>query len=139
MSQEPEQGSEVKELDAEWTKAIQEGFVDSLDCFELFDQLINISPHSISDHLDERDFQDLTPEEQDFVKRTVFSTLETNPNSQTPEREYQMPSEPEQIWDGIAVVRVFKTSRSDEDIYLHEIHFPDGKMEYAIAPLNREI
>lgn len=136
--------SEVEkgELSTEWMQAMEEGINDSLDCYELFDQLINISPHAISDHLDERDFLDLTDGEQEFIKRTLFSNLEVD--TQTPVRTYQMPApvgtkKTDKDWLGVAEVKVYKTARFDEDIFLHEINYPDGKKEYAIAPKDKQI
>lgn len=133
---------EKGELSQEWMQAIAEGINDSLDCYELFDQLINISPHSISDHLDDRDFLDLTPEEQEYIRRTLFSTLEVE--TETPVRTYQMPApqaaeKTDKDWSGIAEVKVYQTARSDEDIFIQEIHYPDGKMEYTIAPKDKTL
>lgn len=133
-------------LKPQWKEKIEEGILGALDSFEIFDSLINISPGAISDNTDERDYQELSPQEQEYIKKTLFNALEVNPDSDPAIRTYRF-SAPEphdsskyhQEWSGVAEVRVFRTSRSDEGLFLHVIHHPDGKVEYAVAEQDRDL
>lgn len=135
------------ELNPEWAEAMKTGLTEALDNFELYDQLINVSPITISNGSDERLFQELSNAEREFVVKLLHRQLGLDPfEEKRPVRSYHVeaPKSPDvekypEGWQGEASVNVFETARSDEDMFLHEVQFPDGKLEYAIAPADRQI
>lgn len=120
-------------LDFEWQEVIRQGIRDALDNFELFG-VVNVSPLSVSGGEDERTFLDLSQEEQDFIRDILFR--EIGFDSQNPESVGSYTTKaPEGVeWQGEARVKVCKTARSEEGMFLHEIHYPDNKIDYIIAP-----
>lgn len=126
-------GTPESHLDPEWEEVIQQGIRDALDNFELFG-MVNVSPLSISEGKDERTFLDLSPEEQDFIKNTLFREIGFDPQNPESVGGYRTKAPKGAGWQGEADVRVYRTGREDEGMFLHEIHYPDEKVDYIIAP-----
>lgn len=120
-------------LNPEWQEAIQQGIKDAVDNFELFG-VINISPLSISEGKDERSFLELSKEEQDFIKGVLFEEIDFDPQNPENVASYITQAPEGTKWQGEADVKVYKTARSDEGMFLHEINYPDNKIDYIVAP-----
>lgn len=118
----------------EWQEAIGQGVRDALENYELFGQ-VNTAPVSISGGIDERGFPDLSTKEQNFIKDVLFAEVGFDPDSPQVIAEYSFESPQGAAWSGTAQVKVYRTARSrGEDMYLHEVKFPDGKVDYLVAP-----
>lgn len=120
-------------LNSEWQKAIQQGIRDAVDNFELFG-MVNVSPLSVSGGEDERTFLDLSEQEQDFIKSVLFKEIGLDPQSPENVASYITQAPERSEWQGEADVKVYKTTRSDEGMFLHEIHYSDNKVDYVVAP-----
>jgi hypothetical protein len=107
---------------------------------------IDLAPATLTSTLssslhDNRDYQELTEREKDFVTQRLFEMIGVDPETSPIEREYTLPaptsSDPKQPekWTGKATVKVYITSQPEEwDMFLHQIRYPDGKTEYTVAP-----
>lgn len=120
-------------LSPEWQEDIRQGIRDALDNFELFG-VVNVSPLSISGGKDERTFLDLSNKEQDFIKDTLFREIGFDPQNPESVTSYTTQAPEGAEWQGKADVRVYRTGREEEGMFLHEIHYPDKKADYIIAP-----
>lgn len=108
---------------------------------------VNIAPVTISNNLDQREFQEVSPEEQKFITSTLFTLLSFDPANPTLAASYtiekpdrmKMQSYTDEAWSGVANVSVYETARSGENMYLHFIKYPDGRIEYAVAPKDRRL
>lgn len=47
---------------------------------------------------------------------------------------YEMKAPKGANWSGIAKVQVYTTEHSYKDMFLHVVKFPDGKVDFIIAP-----
>ncbi|MDO8638711.1 MAG: hypothetical protein Q7R43_03985 [Candidatus Daviesbacteria bacterium] len=129
-----------QELSSEWMETIEEGLTDQLDNYELFGQCLNITPDTLTGGEDPRDFLELTPGEQDFIKQKLFNLVGFWPdrNEQAESYDYEIPqslnpNKPNQR-SGHVRVCVFKTGRTDGNMYLHEATLENGQKDYCIAP-----
>lgn len=120
-------------LSPEWQEAIRQEIRDALDNFELFG-VVNVSPLSISGGKDERTFFDLSGEEQDFIKGVLFGEIGFDPQTAESIASYKTQAPEGAGWQGEADVRVYRTGRGGEGVFLHEIHYPDKKIDCIIAP-----
>lgn len=146
--EEDKKGREI-DLSPEWKETITENLEGTLDSYELLDQCVNTAEVTLmeGDEDGKRASYELTPSEQAFIKETLFRLLnfnEINPVqvveyvTETPVKEGEDTTNKE--WLGKAVVKVYETGRSEpENMYLHEVHLPNGEMEYFVAPKEREI
>src|SRR3989338_3860636 len=128
-------------INPEWAEKIRSNLEDALteEVYPFFDKLVNISPAALTYDEDPRTFNQATPAERAFLVRILFETVGFNPVIADLERTYKFQSPDPSIWQGEADVRVYKTTRHSQHQYFHEIHFPDGRVEYAIAPLDKNI
>lgn len=120
-------------LDPEWQKTIKKGIQEALDNFKLFG-VVNVSPLSISGGEDERNFLDLSKEEQDFTRGVLFKEIGFDPQNPENVTSHIMQAPEGAEWQGEASVMVYKTARSDEGMFLHEITYPKGETDYIVAP-----
>lgn len=114
-------------LDLEWQAVIRQGIRDALDNFELFG-VINVSPLSISEGKDERAFLDLSEEEQVFIKDTLFEKIGFNPQKPESVTSYTIQAPRGAKWQGEANVKVYRTSREREGMFLHRFIIPIIKL-----------
>lgn len=132
-------GLSESELAVEWQEAIRQGVRDALENYELFGQ-VNIAPASISGEIDERGFVDLSPREQDFIKNVLFVEIGFDPSNPSVTAEYLFEAPDGVAWSGTAQVILYETARSkSEGMYLHEVRFPDGAVDYIVAPQDYRI
>lgn len=124
-------------LSPEWKKAIAEGIQSALDNYELFDRRIDVAPLNISGGMDGRGFPGLSPEEQQFVRSVLYKEVGFDPRDITLLDVYTIGAPRGAEWEGEASVGVYITSRSEsENMFLHKIDFPDGKVDFVVAPQN---
>ncbi len=129
-----------KELDKEWKETIQESIIGQLDSFEVLfgatdinpESALSLSPFALTTGFDEREFGELTPEEQNFIKGKVFEELDFHPDAK-PISDYSYAGPELSKGRGEAKVSVYATKRSDEGIFLHIAKYPDGQEEIFIA------
>lgn len=130
-----------QEINPEWAEKIRSNLEDALspEMYPFFDQLINISPATLTFDEDPRTFDEATHVEREFLAKTLFEIIGFNPVIAELERTYKVQTPDPSIWQGEADVRVYKTARQRQHQYFHEMHFPDGRVEYAVAPLDKNI
>jgi len=130
-----------QEINPEWAEKIRSNLEDALteEMYPFFDKLVNISPNDLTYEEDSRTFEEATPREREFLVRALFETIGFEPSHSDLKRTYQVQTPDPSVWHGVAEVKVFQTARQAEDQYLHEIHFPDGRIEYAVAPFDKNI
>jgi hypothetical protein len=127
---------------------MREGLELAIECYELSDQMINVAPVNLSpDKSDERDFEELSDKEKAYLVKILHEQLGVDPSEEKhPVTSYEIeapksqdPEKHPEGWQGTAIVNVFETGRTDEDMFLHELNYPDGKREYFVAPRQTQL
>lgn len=130
-----------EELDAEWQETIRESISEQLENFEVLfgatdenpESPLNLSPVSFSNGFDEREYDELSPQEQDFIKHEIFSALGFRPEEAQVVSKYDYEGPGDSKGQGTAEVTVHETERSNEGMFLHIAKYPDGREELFIA------
>lgn len=127
-------------INPEWMELMDSGIDQALMMYlEGEIPAVNISPDANSFGEDERTFQDLSPTEQRFIIKLLFDKLDFKLEEATVETSYPFeipqPNPMDTTLTSFAQVSVYETPRSlEENIYLHEIKYPDEKLDYIVAP-----
>ncbi len=128
------------ELDTKWQELMRGAMEEGLDNYELFGH-VEVSP--MITEANKRTFEDLAPNERDWLKRELFRQLRfvgedlevvdtytfTTPTGTSPEHGAEQAR-----LQGEVQVRICQTPRIGEDMYLHELTRPDSSIEYIVAP-----
>ena len=130
-----------KELSPEWQEVIRESIDEQLESFEVLfgatdenpESALNFSPLSFSSGYDEREYDELSPEEKDFIKQAMFSGIGFNPEDAQIVSTYKYDGPEGSKGYGAAEVTVYETIRSDEGMFLHMATYPDGREELFVA------
>jgi hypothetical protein len=123
----------------EWIGFMRSGIEEAFDNYDLFGRVINFSPIVLSDSRDERDWRDLSNEERRILAELVFDILGVDKENMYQVAQYTfnppkpVPGVKPPSWSGTASVTVYKTKRSSEGMYLHEINRPSTETEYVVA------
>lgn len=120
-------------LSPKWKAEVEENIKAAFEEYEWLSP-INVAPASLVEG-ETRGLPELTTEEQNFIKGVLFREIGFEPANPTLIGNYDMDAPEGANWQGAAVVRVYQTAYSaDRDMFLHEIHFPDGKVDFIVAP-----
>lgn len=130
-----------KELNPEWQEAIREGIGEQLENFEFLfgatdenpESALNFSPFSFANGFDEREYDELSPQEKDFIKQAMFSGLGFDPEKPQAISSYSYEGPADSKGHGVSEVTIYETSRSDEGMFLHIAKYPDGREEFFVA------
>lgn len=130
-----------KELKPGWKETIRESISEQLENFEVLfgatdenpESPLNFSPSSFSSGFDEREYDELSPQERDFIKQGMFSGLGFDPEKSQVVSNYSYEGPVDSKGRGVAEVKVYATERSDEGMFLHIAKYPDGREEFFVA------
>lgn len=130
-----------KEINPEWQEVIRKSISEQLESFEVLfgatdenpESPLNFSPLSFSSGFDEREYDELSPEEKDFIKQEMFSGIGFNPEQARIISTYTYEGPADSKGHGIVEVTVYETARSEDGMFLHVAKFPDGREEFFIA------
>lgn len=83
---------------------------------------------------DERTSEELHPLEREAIYKVAFEVMEIKEENMEEflHRAYQS-SESDEVDQNDIEVRVYRTSRSDEGVFLHEFHHTDGIVRYLLS------
>lgn len=117
----------------EFGERYKNGLEDFLGLLEELDSLpIPPNPSSL-DMNDDRDFEDLEPDELQKVKSILYKRLEVGENKiKSPIRNYESQASPEAKVPGMIKVSVLKTNM--ENVVLQEMIFSDGATRWVVGP-----
>lgn len=138
---------EEKLTKEEWKGIMEEGVETAIEGFEILfypseENMpftpVSFSPAQISGGVDERRFIDLEADEREFIKGNMFTGLGIDRKAPQIVDNYTVPlPHPSYAdWEGIAFVQIVETNRSEDDLFLHEISFPDERVDYFMATLD---
>jgi hypothetical protein len=154
MSAENRRGVDPDPVEEEvpWEEVIRNGIGLAIENFDLFyypaedseNQIptpINLSPQSLTEGEDDRTYLELNPEERKILRDEMFDQLGIDPKLPDLIGRYPitappaspLDSDPSLRWVGQGVVQVFRTAREEEGISLHEITYPDERVDFFLA------
>lgn len=133
-----------------WEELIQEGVSLAIENFALFyypaedskNQIptpLNLSPQVLTQGMDDRSFVFLEPDEREIIKREIYGQLGVDRENPEFVDEYPVvSSRPDDAdldprWSGQGLVRIVRTEKEDEEIFLHEITYTDERVDFFLA------
>lgn len=110
------------------------GLEETLELAEMFQETLPIDPYSMG--IEERTFEELSPEEKIIARQVIFSELGLNAENlgESILREYITTASEDATAPGKIKVSVFKIGGENEGIFLQELTFSDGEKRWVVGP-----
>ncbi len=134
-----EHESAERVVDPEWEQKIIGAVEENIDNIELFDGVVNFSPTAL-DIDDDRDFSDLTEQEQRVILKAIDDKVGFVPEREAVtiyESDYYPKGSKEPDPDQHIEVNVFPTG--DENLFLHESRLKGKLIDVVLAPKDHRI
>ena len=129
-----------RQLSPEWKEMIHNGAKAKIEsCARLLGMGVlsasfDFSPIHFSDKADERDWDELSVEESEYVKQTIFDELGVDQNKAIIAGRYEVRAVPDEDRRENAWVDVLSASKSSAlGLFIHERRNPDGTSVYTVA------
>ena len=100
---------------------------------------VSFDPVTMTEGVDERLLAELSLEEAEYIKDRVFKSVGYVPSRREAVSTYGFDAPADADWEGTATVEVSKTESSADGIFMHTIHYPDGREEFFIATSDYKI